>query len=92
MESPLVPKTESDSWSHGKLTFNAATGSNISAGTTQVTVSSSTNDGDDTMVNDITSALNTLFGVSNPDQIADHVMYCLPYDTMSGIAYATFGG
>uniref|UniRef100_A0A7S3VCI6 Peptidase M11 gametolysin domain-containing protein n=1 Tax=Chaetoceros debilis TaxID=122233 RepID=A0A7S3VCI6_9STRA len=82
------------SCSHGKLTFNAATGSNISAGTTQVTVSSSTTDGDDTMGNDITLALNALFGVSSPDQIADHVMYCFPKNTIAdgGIAYASFGG
>ena len=36
----------------------------------------------------ITAALNAQFGVSSPTQLADHVMYCLPAATMSGIAYA----
>eukprot|EP00957_Ditylum_brightwellii_P196488 14971448-Ditylum_brightwellii.AAC.1 len=29
-----------------------------------------------------------MFGVSNPSKLANHVMYCLPPGTMSGIAYA----
>jgi hypothetical protein len=43
--------------------------------------------GDGIMRNAITAALNENFGVS-PSNLADHVMYCLPAGTMSGIAYA----
>jgi hypothetical protein len=35
-----------------------------------------------------TAAINAEFGVSNPSALANHVMYCLPTGTMSGIAYA----
>ncbi|KAL3804560.1 hypothetical protein ACHAWO_005455 [Cyclotella atomus] len=40
------------------------------------------------MRNAITAAINAEFGVSNPSALANHVMYCLPTGTMSGIAYA----
>ena len=79
-----------NSCSHGKLTFNAATGTGISNGATQVTVAVATSGGDYDMVNAVTAALNSNFGVSNPSQIADNIMYCLPPGTMSGIAYAFF--
>ena len=36
----------------------------------------------------ITEELKAQFGVTNPNQLADHVMYCLPANTMNGIAYA----
>ena len=44
--------------------------------------------GDVTMRNAITSELNRLFVFSSPTSLANHVMYCLPPGTMSGIAYA----
>jgi hypothetical protein len=87
--------------SHGKLNFIKAdnrapvAGKNddgvetgISHGVTTVRVRMSTNDGDYGMRNAITAALNENFDVSSPAQLADHVMYCLPAGTMSGIAYA----
>ena len=40
------------------------------------------------MRNAVTAALNAQFGVTSPNQLADHVMYCLPAGTMEGIAYA----
>ena len=40
------------------------------------------------MRGDIDDALKTKFSVSSASQLADHVMYCLPPGTMSGIAYA----
>ena len=39
------------------------------------------------MRNAISDALETAFGVP-AYQIADHLMYCLPPNTMGGIAYA----
>jgi hypothetical protein len=74
--------------SYNQLNFVPATGTGINGGVTTVTVPSSSTDGDSVMNNDIVDALKTKFGVSNPNQIANHVMYCLPAGTMSGIAYA----
>mmetsp|Transcript_20344 Transcript_20344/g.30258 ORF Transcript_20344/g.30258 Transcript_20344/m.30258 type:complete len:824 (-) Transcript_20344:193-2664(-) len=85
--------------SHGKLTFAPTSerglaasyygeGSDISNGAVTVHVNTSIAEGDDAMRNDITDALNDMFGVSSPAVLADHVMYCLPPGTMSAIAYA----
>ena len=41
-----------------------------------------------TLLTQLTSKINQVFGVSSPRQLADHVMYCLPPDSFSGIAYA----
>lgn len=49
--------------------------------------STSTADGDSVMRNAITTELQNQFGTS-PEYLADHVLYCLPSGTMSGIAYA----
>ena len=57
-------------------------------GTTTVTVPSSTTNGDSVMTNDIVDELNRQFGVISPSLLAHHVMFCLPPNTMSGIAYA----
>ena len=45
-------------------------------------------DTDTTFRNALTTKINQVFGVSSPRQLADHVMYCLPPDSFSGIAYA----
>ena len=76
--------------SYNQLNFVPATDENsrINNGVYTVTVSSKPSDGDSKMNNDIVAALNEKFDVSSPNQIADHVMYCLPAGTMSGIAYA----
>jgi len=60
---------------------------NIRNGVMTVQVSTAVSDGDSTMKNAITSKINQVFGKA-PNQIADYVMYCLPDNTMSGIAYA----
>ncbi|KAL7536646.1 hypothetical protein ACHAXR_007303 [Thalassiosira sp. AJA248-18] len=44
----------------------------------------STTDGDATMRNAITTELNGIFGVANPSQLADYIMYCLPPGTYIG--------
>lgn len=57
-------------------------------GATTVQVTTSTSETDSVMRPAITEELKAQFGVTNPNQLADHVMYCLPANTMSGIAYA----
>ena len=74
--------------SYNQLNFVPASGTGINGGVTTVFVPSSTTDGDSVMNNDIAAALNAKFSVTSPNQIANHVMYCLPAGTMSGIAYA----
>ena len=79
--------------SHGKLNFvgvdnRSGTSTSISNGVVTVTLNTSVSDGDTVMRNAITSELNAQFGVSSPTQLANHVMYCLPPGTMTGIAYA----
>jgi hypothetical protein len=43
---------------------------------------------DGAIVNAVTTKINSVFGVTSPNQLANHVMYCLPSGTMDGIAYA----
>jgi hypothetical protein len=64
----------------------------IRNGVTTVRVAVKTSEGDRTMRNAITAALNQNFGVSSPTKLANHVMYCLPAGTMTGIAYAFING
>ena len=81
--------------SHNKLEFVKAAdkvgteyANSITEGVVTVTVSTAVADGSSTMRNAITAKLNSDFNVSSPNQLANHVMYCLPPGTMSGIAYA----
>jgi len=79
--------------SHNKLEFVKAaekTGAtnSITNGVVTVTVSTAVAEGDGAMRNAITTKLNSDFSVSSPNQLANHVMYCLPSGTMNGIAYA----
>jgi hypothetical protein len=60
----------------------------IRNGVVTVTVNTALADGHAAMRNAITHKLNSDFKVSNPNQLANHVMYCLPSGTMNGIAYA----
>lgn len=77
------------SCSHNALNFEPAQRSGITNGVVTVSVKKiKTKKGDTKMNNAITSELNRMFGVSSPSQLADHVMYCLPPNTMRGIAYA----
>jgi hypothetical protein len=84
--------------SHGQLNFikadnRALTGTddgdetNITNGVTTVKIPGLVDQGPDTMNNAITLALKQNFGVSSPNQLAHHVMYCFPPGTMGGIAY-----
>jgi len=76
--------------SYGKLQLTKAaarTGSgnvsSISNGVVTVTLpTTSTTAGDGTVRNAVTSALNSAFGSAT--SLADHLMYCLPPNTMSG--------
>lgn len=95
---PVNLKSQTLACSKDKLNFvtaanmnkvaGGANSTNISVGVTTVNVAVSTTQGDATMRNEITSALNTQFGVASPSSLANHVMYCLPAGTLSGIAYA----
>lgn len=86
-------KSQYNSCSHGKLNFVEADNrngksTNISNGATTIYVNTSTGQGDRVMRNAITAKLNEEFNVSRPDELADYVMYCMPPDTFSGVAYA----
>jgi len=81
--------------SHNKLEFVKAAdkfgtedANSIKDGVVTVTVSTTVAEGDGPMRNAITAKLNSVFNVSSPNQLANHVMYCLPPGTMNGIAYA----
>ena len=81
-------KSQYEACSRGKITVNPAVRTGITDGVVEVVVPTSVGEGDVAMRNAITNALNAQFGVSSPSQLANHVMYCLPSGTMSGIAYA----
>jgi hypothetical protein len=74
--------------SFDKLNFVPAQHSKITDGVVTITVPTNTTEGDAVMRNAITAEINRVFEVSSPRNIADHVMYCLPPNTMNGIAYA----
>ena len=69
------------------MNFLKTSANNTSNGVVSIQVSTNTSQGDEIMVNDITSKLTQVFGTS-PRNIATHVMYCLPPNTMNGVAYA----
>ena len=60
----------------------------ITSGVVDVKVDLNVTAGDGTIRNAVTAKINSVFGVSNPNQLANHVMYCLPSGAMAGIAYA----
>jgi hypothetical protein len=60
----------------------------ISNGVVDIRVNHNKTAGDGIIVNAVTAEINRVFGVTNPNQLANHVMYCLPSGVMSGIAYA----
>ena len=59
---------------------------NICNGVMTIQVGTTVSDGDSSMKNAVTSKINQFFGKA-PNQIADYVIYCLPPNTTSGIAY-----
>ena len=94
---PVNLKSQYKECSHNQLIFNpvpdsAGTGT-IQDGVTEVTIAVSASLGNDNAMNNaITAELNAAFGVINPSLTADHLLYCLPANTMNGIAYATLNG
>mmetsp|Transcript_22689 Transcript_22689/g.47797 ORF Transcript_22689/g.47797 Transcript_22689/m.47797 type:complete len:760 (-) Transcript_22689:153-2432(-) len=78
--------------SHGQLTISPGSGSsqsnNIVNGVVTITVTTDTSEGDGAMRNAITAEINSQFGVTNPTELADYFMYCLPPNTLNGVAYA----
>jgi hypothetical protein len=85
--------TQYKACSHNKLNIikpqnRSSGGLSISNGVLTVTVNSCNKAGDVTLRNEVTNAINAAFGVTTPEQIADHFMYCLPDGAMSGISYA----
>ena len=46
-------------------------------------------DTEDNFEEDVTKKLNQVFGVNSPEELADHVMYCLPKETMDGESHST---
>lgn len=81
-------KSQYSACSHGQIQFVPATGNGINNGVIEVTVSTvNTSQGDSVMNNAIGTKLSAQFGTF-PNSVADHVMYCLPPNTMIGIAYA----
>jgi hypothetical protein len=85
-------RTQYSACSFGQLEFEEATpqgGASVSIanGVVTVSVNKYASDGHAAIRNAATAALNAEFGVQSPSQLADHVMYCLPQDSMTGIAY-----
>jgi hypothetical protein len=60
----------------------------ISNGVVDIKVALAVSAGDSSVRNAVTTKINSVFGVTSPNQLANHVMYCLPSGTMGGIAYA----
>ncbi len=60
----------------------------IASGVVDIKVDLSVTAGDATIGNAVTKKINSVFGVTDPTQLANHVMYCFPPGAMSGIAYA----
>lgn len=75
-----------------KAADRAGTSTSISGGVTLVTISVATSAGSTAVENAITVALNTEFSVTNPNSLADHVMYCFPPGTTTSLAYAVVNG
>lgn len=91
-------KSQYEACSHDQLIFDkvadrASGGLSISNGVVTVTVNTgcTTNACDNTLHGAATTAINNAFG-TQPYNIANHVMYCLPPNSMGGIAYANLPG
>ncbi|KAL3760237.1 hypothetical protein ACHAWU_001747 [Discostella pseudostelligera] len=73
-----------------RMSFNPNDGgtTDINNGVVDIKVPNSISAGDGVIRNEVTTKLNSVFGVGSPVELADHVMYCLPTGTLAGIAYA----
>ena len=97
---PINLKTQYESCSYGQLQMGPAVdrashvddgniNTNIVNGATTVTIAATVGiQSQNTMTNQVTAALIIQFSVLSPDELADHVMYCLPPNSFDGIAYA----
>ena len=90
-------KSQYAACSYNQLIFdktpNRTMAANPNDGTTNIAVDVKVNlnitaGGDSTVRNEVTNKINSVFGVTSPNQLANHVMYCLPSGVMNGIAYA----
>ena len=94
---PVNLKSQYGLCSHGKNIVvespdRTGDSTNISQGVVTITVDVSTSQGDVAMRNAVTNEINAQFGVSSPTQITNHALYCMPPNTMGGIAYAFIYG
>mmetsp|Transcript_38211 Transcript_38211/g.68890 ORF Transcript_38211/g.68890 Transcript_38211/m.68890 type:complete len:576 (+) Transcript_38211:87-1814(+) len=91
-------RTQYSACSHGQLDFQPISDkdmtsnpndgtTNIRNGVVTIKVNNASTEGDGVVRPATTNALTAAFGIAARD-LADHVMYCLPPGTMSGIAYA----
>jgi hypothetical protein len=60
----------------------------ISNGVVDIKVNIDKSAGDSMISNAVTAKINSVFGVSSPNVLADNVMYCYPSGALNGIAYA----
>jgi len=94
---PVNLKSQYKDCSHNQLIFNpvpdSAGAGTIQDGVTEVTIAVAASLGNDGLMNNaITVELNAAFGVTLPSEIADHLLYCLPANTLDGIANAILNG
>jgi hypothetical protein len=87
-------KSQYAACSHNKLNFielqnKEGNTTDITNGVVTITVSESTDIGGVAMRNAVTTELNKQFGVDHPSQLANFVMYCLPWNAMVYPAFTT---
>jgi hypothetical protein len=75
----------------GSVTPNDGTTS-ISNGVVDIRVYHPKSAGGNIVRNAVTDEINRVFGVDRPDDLADHVMYCMPGEVIDALAYAYVGG
>ena len=80
-------KSQFAACSHNKLNFigiqnKEGKDTDITNSIVTITVIESTDIGGVAMQNKVTLELNKQFGVAHPSQLANHIMYCLPWDAM----------
>mmetsp|Transcript_1253 Transcript_1253/g.2742 ORF Transcript_1253/g.2742 Transcript_1253/m.2742 type:complete len:802 (+) Transcript_1253:241-2646(+) len=87
--NPMNLISQYNACSYNQLNFVKTTHNLVSNGVVTITVPTSTSQGKDVIVNNVTSAINEAFSTSSPNDIAAHVIYCLPPSAMGdSIAYA----
>ena len=81
-------KSQYASCSYNQLVFEPGVFPNDDDRAEAVGVVNITLSGTGTLRTRLTQAINTKFGVGSPTAVADHFMFCLPSEEISGIAYA----